>query len=114
MIDRAGFERFAAGLPGVTFVEQWDSYVAKVGGKVFALWGGGAVVFKLPETSFEILSAIEGVSQAPYFAKRHWVSVAPDAIPDADIEHYVAASHALVASGLTKKLQRELGLLPAQ
>lgn len=116
-MDRAGFERFIASLPGTSMVEQWDSHVAKVGGKVFALWGSigvgpGAIVFKVPETSFEILTAIDGVTQAPYFARRHWVSVAPGTLPEADLKHYVTASHAIVAAGLTKKLQRELGLLP--
>jgi predicted DNA-binding protein (MmcQ/YjbR family) len=112
-MDRAHFEAIIASLPGTSIVEQWDSHVAKVGGKVFALWGGDAVVFKVPETSFEILTAGDGVTQAPYFAKRHWVSVASGALPLADIEHYIKASHAIVAAGLTKKLQRELGLLPA-
>ncbi|WP_375452317.1 MmcQ/YjbR family DNA-binding protein [uncultured Devosia sp.] len=114
MIDRAGFEHFAASLPGVTFVEQWDSFVAKVGGKVFALWNTGGIVFKLAETSFEVLTVLDGVTQAPYFAKRHWVHVAPAALPDDDIQHYLAASHAIVAKSLTKTLQRELGLLDNQ
>lgn len=116
MISRAQFEQFLGGLPGVTFVEQWGSLVAKVGGKVFALRGfgdgePGAVAFKVPETSFEILTSVEGITQAPYFAKRHWVHVAPGAMPQGDVEVYLLASHRIVATGLTKKLQRDLGLL---
>ncbi|HTM77277.1 MAG TPA: MmcQ/YjbR family DNA-binding protein [Devosia sp.] len=117
MLSRAEYQRFAASLPGVSFVEQWGGLVAKVGGKVFAMWGeqdgvAGFIVFKVPETSFEILTALDGVGQAPYFAKLKWVVVAPGALPKSDVEHYVAGSHAIIAASLTKKLQRELGLLP--
>jgi predicted DNA-binding protein (MmcQ/YjbR family) len=117
MIGRAEYQRFAAALPGATFVEQWGGLVAKVGDKVFAMWGErngepGHIVFKVPETSFEILTALDGVDQAPYFAKGKWVVVAPGALPQGDVEHYMAGSHAVVAASLTKKLQRELGLLP--
>ena len=119
MISRAEYQRFAATLPGTTFVEQWGGLVAKVGDKVFAMWGErdgepGHIVFKVPETSFEILTALDGVDQAPYFAKGKWVVVAPGALPKGDVEHYVAGSHAVVAANLIKKLQRELGLLPPQ
>ena len=119
MTSRAGFQQFASGLVGASFVEQWGGLVAKVGGKVFAMWGErdgdeGHIVFKVPETSFEILTALDGVGQAPYFAKGKWVVVAPEALPKSDIEHYITGSHATVAASLTKKLQRELGLLPPQ
>ena len=119
MISRAAYQQFAGGLVGANLVEQWGGVVAKVGGKVFAMWGvrdgePGHIVFKVPETSFEILTALDGVAQAPYFAKGKWVVVAPGALPRGDIEHYIAGSYATVAAGLTKKLQRELGLLPAQ
>ena len=33
------FARFVLGLKAATIVEQWESHVAKVGGKVFALCG---------------------------------------------------------------------------
>jgi predicted DNA-binding protein (MmcQ/YjbR family) len=117
VMSRAAFEGFAASLVAVTFVEQWGGLVAKVGGKVFAVWGGlrgepGSIVFKVAETSFEILTALEGVNQAPYFAKGKWVAVGPAALPEGDVKQYLAGSHALVAVGLTKVLQRELGLLP--
>jgi predicted DNA-binding protein (MmcQ/YjbR family) len=38
-MTRAAFEKFVTSLPAVTLLEQWDSIVAKVGGKVFALTG---------------------------------------------------------------------------
>ena len=111
---RATFVRFVVSLPAVTMVEQWGSHVAKVGGKVFALLGAqsGDIAFKVSELSFEGLTQISGVRQAPYFARRAWVSVGRDAdLSDADIKAYLRASHKMIASGLTKTLRAELGLM---
>jgi len=107
------FGKFVRDLPAVTVVEQWESSVAKVGGKVFALCGtdGGHVTFKVTELSFEGLTEIDGIGQAPYFARRAWVSVAKGAdISDTDLKAYIKASHRMVAEKLTKKLRAELGL----
>ena len=107
------FEKFVLGLTATRVVEQWESHVAKVGGKVFALCGvdGGHIAFKVSELAFEGLTAIEGIGQAPYFAKGQWVSVAKGAeISDADIKAYLKESHRVVAAKLTKKLRAELGL----
>lgn len=111
--SRTAFTRFVTSLPAVTMVEQWGSHVAKVGGKVFALLGkeNGDIVFKVTELSFEGLTQIEGVGQAPYFAKRAWVSVGRNAnLPEADLRAYVRGSHKMIAGGLMRKLRAELGL----
>jgi predicted DNA-binding protein (MmcQ/YjbR family) len=107
------FRRYVASLPGITLVEQWESHVAKVGGKVFALCGadGGNIVFKVTELSFEGLTERAGIRQAPYFAKRAWVSVGKGALPDRDLKAYIARSHRMVAATLTRKLRAELGLM---
>ena len=117
LFDRKNFEHFAGSLPGVSFVDQWESRVAKVGGKVFTLLTTGMnddiprIVFKVSEESFEILTAIGGIAQAPYFAKRQWVSVSEKAeLPDKDLRTYVERSYRTVAKGLTKKLRAELGI----
>lgn len=114
---RKEFEGFAGSLAGVTFVDQWDSRVAKVGGKVFTLLTTGMhddiprIVFKVAEESFEILTGIDGIAQAPYFAKRQWVSVSKTAdLPDRDLRTYVERSYRIIAKGLTKKLRGELGI----
>lgn len=107
------FAKYVATLPATTLVEQWEAHVAKIGGKVFALCGdnGGHITFKVTEMSFEGLTLIEGIGQAPYFAKRAWVSVDKGAdIPDADLKAYIRASHRMIAAGLTRKLRAELGL----
>jgi len=116
LFSRTGFEKFVSGLPATTLHEQWDSLVAKVGGKVFCLFSpvdetSGTIAFKCSETAFEILSSIDGAGQAPYFAKRQWIAIVPDAaIEDEDVKAYLRVAHGIIASKLTKKLQAELGL----
>lgn len=116
LFEPESFENFAISLPGVSLVDQWGSWVAKVGGKVFTLIrltdpDLHSLVFKCPEDSFVVLTGIEGVLQAPYFAKRQWVHVPKEAdLSDAEIEAYLRRSYKLVAAGLTKKLRKELGI----
>ncbi|WP_117195315.1 MmcQ/YjbR family DNA-binding protein [Rhizobium terrae] len=115
VFERKGFDAFVKSLPGTSFVDQWDSHVAKVGGKVFTLLSGedgqARVVAKCTEESFEILTALEGIGQAPYFAKRKWVEIHIHAPLSAEeVKHYLTRSHELVAAGLTKKLRQELGI----
>lgn len=107
------FGKFVLGLKAATLHAQWEAQVAKVGGKVFALIGddAGWITFKVTELSFAVLTDIEGISQAPYFAKGGWVSVEKGAdLPDADLKGYLAQSHRLVGEKLTRKAKAELGL----
>lgn len=112
------FDAFVLTMAGTSLIDQWDSRVAKVGDKVFTLLspaenGSSArIVVKVSEESFEILTTLAGISQAPYFAKRKWISIAGDAplSPD-ELRHYILRSYALVAAGLTKKLRAELGIV---
>jgi predicted DNA-binding protein (MmcQ/YjbR family) len=109
---RTSFESFILGLPATTLVEQWEASVAKVGGKVFALFGldSRGIVFKVGEIAFAGLTSLEGIAQAPYFARGAWVVVRPGALPVRDLKAYVAESHRMVAAKLTRKLRAELGL----
>jgi predicted DNA-binding protein (MmcQ/YjbR family) len=107
------FRSAVSKLKAVTLHEQWGGHVAKVGGKVFAMIGeeGGHIVFKVTELSFDGLTSLVGIDQAPSFAKRAWVSVGKGApLSDAELKAYIAASHEMVARKLTKKLRAELGL----
>jgi predicted DNA-binding protein (MmcQ/YjbR family) len=107
------FDKFVLGLPAGEIVLQWGGHVAKVGGKVFAMCSDESshLVFKVSEMSFEGLTTLEGVSQAPYFAKRQWVSVAKGAeLSEAELRAYITASHAMIAAKLTRKARTELGL----
>lgn len=113
---RAKFEKFVLGLPATTIVHQWgDSSVAKVGGKVFALTGlsvdGPGITFKVSEMTFDMLTELEGVGQAPYFAKRQWVAVERHTeVSQSDLRAYVEQSHRMIVAKLTRKLRAELGL----
>ena len=107
------FTKYVGTLPAVMVDAQWGSHVAKVGGKVFALCGevGTSVAFKVSEISFEGLTALEGIGQAPYFAKGKWVSVDKGApLSDTELKAYIAAAHGMIVAKLTKKLRAELGL----
>ena len=114
LFDRTEFDALLGQLPGVTLVDQWDARIAKVGGKVFCLLSDQPplrLVFKCGEASFDILTALDDIKQAAYFAKRQWVSVQQGApLSQDDLMAYIARSHALIAAGLTKKLRAELGI----
>jgi predicted DNA-binding protein (MmcQ/YjbR family) len=112
------FNAFCATLPATTHVVQWGgSDVWKVGGKVFAIggWDDGdpRFTFKVSPLSYDILKDQPGLRPAPYLASRgmKWIQhyEAPGLGDDA-LRDYLKESHRLVSLGLTKKLQKELGL----
>ncbi|NNC73457.1 MAG: MmcQ/YjbR family DNA-binding protein [Sphingomonadaceae bacterium] len=120
------YNAFCAALPAVDpdtdYVVQWGgSHVWKVGGKVFAIAGWSedradtlGVTFKTSQIAFEMLRDIPGCRPAPYMASRgmKWIQhYAEPGLGDDDLKDYLARSHELVAAGLSKKRQRELGLL---
>ncbi|WMT88913.1 MmcQ/YjbR family DNA-binding protein [Pelagibacterium sp. 26DY04] len=116
VFTRSGFDAFSGEFKGNSLHDQWESRVAKVGGKVYAVFsehedGPATLAFKCSQETFEILTALAGVTQAPYFAKRQWVSVSADAdLPEDEVRAYIANSHRLVAAGLTKAQRAEIGL----
>lgn len=129
MMDRPTFDAFCTSLPATSMVVQWgESHVWKVGSaaknKVFAastFWvgkdedpehsGQHALVFKASPMSFEMLTQETGIIQAPYFPRGGWVRVVEASpLSDDDIKAYVREAHRIMARGLTKKLQAELGL----
>lgn len=111
-LGRAGYEKFIASLPGTSVNEQWEASCAKVGGKVFALFGLDShdVVFKVGEVAFAGLTSLPRIRQAAYFAKGQWVNVGKGALPDADLKAYLRESHRIVAGKLTRKVWAELNL----
>jgi predicted DNA-binding protein (MmcQ/YjbR family) len=118
-MDYKQFNAFCKSLPSTTYVMQWgESHVWKVGGKVFAI-GGWAVdeesyTFKVDDFSFEMLGDLPGLRPAPYLASRglKWIQhYAQPGLDDARIKSYIKRSHLIVSQGLSKKKQRELGLI---
>lgn len=132
-MTRDEFDTYCKGLKATTHVVQWGgASVWKVGGKIFAIcsnWGtdenceekeiegtGGEarISFKCSDLSYQILCELGGVIPAPYLARAKWVLVkAGSVLSDDDVRSYIEEAHTIVASKLTKKMQRELGLLPA-
>lgn len=114
LFERAGFETFVLGLPKATLVHQWrDDSVAKIGGKVFALFDrdGGEIWFKASDMAFRMLPELPGVRPAPYFARAGWVAVGPVApLSQTELAAYLTQAHELVAACLTRKARVELGL----
>lgn len=114
----AQYNAFCAALPATTTVVQWGgSHVWKVGGKVFAfgIWDGPvpALTFKVSWISFEVLKEQPGVRPAPYLASRgmSWIQTyAKPGLTETELKDYLRQSHRIVAAGLSKKKQRELGL----
>jgi predicted DNA-binding protein (MmcQ/YjbR family) len=113
---------FCLSLPATTHVVQWGGHdVYKVAGKVFAICGVSAEgyptqSFKVSPLSFDILAEQAGCRPAPYLASRgmKWIQhFSPPGLGDDALRDYLRESHRIVAAGLSKKKQRELGLLPA-
>ncbi len=106
----------ALALPGAKVVRQWgDCLVFKVAGKVFLVVAEEAGIllslsFKCTPDEFAELTEIDGLRQAPYFARRHWVQVEdPVALTAAELAARIRRSHALVVAGLPQKTRRMLG-----
>jgi predicted DNA-binding protein (MmcQ/YjbR family) len=114
------FNAFCRSLTATSYVVQWgDAHVWKVAGKVFAIGGweksdAPAFTFKTSELTYEILRDQPGFRPAPYLATRgmKWIQqYEGSGMPDDELKEYLSESHQLVASGFSKKKQRELGLL---
>ena len=106
----------ALALPQTTVVKQWgECLVFKVAGKMFLLLALDGetidgVIFKCTPDEFDELTEIDGIAQAPYCAKRHWVRVADlAALPPAELDRRLRRSYDLVVAKLPKKIQATLG-----
>ncbi len=101
-------------LPGATENIQWgNDRVFKIAGKMFACSGlepDSRYSFKCDKERFLELTDQPGIVPAPYLARASWVQIDPAncCLPDDDLKALVCRSHALVLSGLSKKLQREI------
>jgi len=105
-------KKFALSLPQTTVVKQWgECLVFKVAGKMFLLLSLDAetidrVIFKCTPDEFDELTAVDGFTQAPYCAKRHWVCLEDlAALPSSELERRILRSYHLVIAKLPKKVQ---------
>ena len=113
------FNDFCRDLGATSYVVQWGgSHVWKVGGKVFAIGGGGdanrpAYSFKVSENNFHFLKNKHGYRPAPYLASRglKWIQhFAKPGLSDDELKDYIRQSHRIVSQGLSNKKRIELGL----
>lgn len=118
-MNPSAFNRFCKSLPHATHVVQWGGAdVWKVGPKVFAIasWHDGAlsgITFKVSDLAYEILRDAPGLRPAPYLASRgmKWIQhYAEPGLSDQDLKSYLEESHRIVSRGLTRKMQKDLGL----
>ncbi|HEX5871399.1 MAG TPA: MmcQ/YjbR family DNA-binding protein [Longimicrobium sp.] len=108
---------FCRSLPGATEDVKWgDHLVFSVGEKMFAMFDVGEsdiVRFKVAEGLFPILTREAGISPAPYLARQSWIRLEHTRVlPREQIQDLLRESHELVASKLTRRLRRELGIEP--
>jgi predicted DNA-binding protein (MmcQ/YjbR family) len=109
---------FCRTLPGATEDVKWGSHlVFSVGDKMFAMFDVGdsdLLRFKVSEGVFPILTREPGIVPAPYLARQSWIKLDHTRVlPREEIQELLRESHELVASKLTRKLRRELGIEPA-
>ena len=115
------FNAFCESLQATTYVNQWGgAHVWKVGGKVFAIGGWAkdrpAYTFKVSDIAYEMLRDRPGCRPAPYLASRgmKWIQdYAEPGLSQTELQDFIRDSHTLVSRKLTKKLQKQLGLLDA-
>jgi predicted DNA-binding protein (MmcQ/YjbR family) len=116
----ADLEKFLLALPATTLSVQWGhDRVFKVGGKMFSVISfsdkttPAGLSFKASEDSFRLLTELPGITPAPYLARAQWVRLdKPARLKAIELKAYLTRAHSIVSSGLTRKLQRELGLIP--
>ena len=113
IMHRAAFEAFVLSLPKTTLVRQWrDDSVGKIGGKVFALLDRdpGEIWLKVSPMAYELLTELDGIRPAPYFARAGWVAIsAASPLTEDEIKAYITEALRLVALRLTRKARAELG-----
>ena len=120
-MDIKAYNKFCKSLPHSTSVVQWGgAHVWKIGGKVYAVgrWEEESaelhVSFKVSPIAFEVLGDQPGLRPAPYLASRgmKWIQwMSDETLNEAELKEHIRMSYQIVGSGLTKKFQRELGLL---
>lgn len=120
MVTYQEYNQYCESLKATSHVIQWGgAHVWKVYNKVFAIGGwekesGPAITFKVSEINFEMLKDEPGFRPAPYLASRgfKWIQhFEPPYVPKQKLQEFIYDSYVLVAKGLSKKKQKELGLI---
>ena len=103
--------------PGATRAMKWDvDQVWSVSGKMFVIMCAlgpdrGRLSFKVAANRFLEMTDQPGITTAPYMARANWVSInETSGFSEAELANHVRQSYELVRAGLTKKIQRQLGV----
>jgi predicted DNA-binding protein (MmcQ/YjbR family) len=113
------FNWICGSLAHTSIVVQWGgAHVWKVAGKVFVIGRDTdgeieTVSFKCSPLMFEVLKNEPGVQPAPYLASRglSWLQrTSSQSLSDVALKDAMRESHRLVSLGLSKALQKQLGL----
>ncbi len=111
--------QLCAAMPNAHQDIKWgNDLVFTIGAKMFAvacLENDKATnfSFKVDADRFLELTDRDGIIPAPYMARAKWIQITnSEALSDAEVAALLHRSYQLVFSGLTKKLQREIGYVP--
>lgn len=114
----AAIKKYCASLPHATADVKWEiDHVYSLGGKMFAMATsnksrGNFVCFKVDDDQFLAITDRPGFLPAPYLARAKWVELKNlDAVSDAELKALLKRAYIIVAAKLTKKQQREFGLI---
>jgi predicted DNA-binding protein (MmcQ/YjbR family) len=96
---------------------KWDTHLCfNVAEKIFLITSPDNfpidACFKVSEEDFDFLTTEKGFIQAPHFAKRKWIKIQDiNLLSFKEWSLYLEKSYRLVAEGLSKKKQIELGII---
>jgi predicted DNA-binding protein (MmcQ/YjbR family) len=104
-------------LPGVTEDIKWEDHLCfSVGDKMFLVTNPDQVPssasFKVTEEDFHEVISRDGFAKHTYLGRHHWVQLDDiNRLKKKEWESYIRQSYELVAAKLSKKIQKQLGLL---
>lgn len=111
-------KKFCASLPHATADVKWGiDHVYSIGGRMFAvacktIKGETHVAFKVDDDRFLEYTDRPGIISAPYLAGAKWVQMSDLSLfTDAEFKATLTRSYQLFAAKITKKQQREFGLI---
>jgi predicted DNA-binding protein (MmcQ/YjbR family) len=117
-LNLPAIKKFCASMPHATADVKWGiDHVYSIGGKMFAVAcktekGETHVSFKVDDDRFLEYTDRPGFIPAPYLARAKWVQLKElSAVSDAELKALIKRAYQLVAAKLTKKQQREFGLI---
>lgn len=115
-MDAESLRKYCLSLPSVTEDVKWGADLCFcIGEKMFCvtgLEGDFGVSLKANDEDFELLTAKPNIEPAPYLARAKWVRISgSNALNAKEWKHYIKQSYDLIKDKLTKKVQKELGIL---